>query len=155
MNGQLRENPVAELIREISLKKFSGRLQLQFEKVKVAVYFKSGALVYAATNLKSLRLSEYLLKSNLITDEELKYLGSQTKDIDLAKTLVAEKRISAAQAEQLQVRLIADVLRVALLWTDGTWEFDNRSHLGDALLSKSTSQISCWRPEEDFLRPSR
>ena len=136
MNGQLRENPVAELIREISLKKFSGRLQLQFEKVKVAVYFKSGALVYAATNLKSLRLSEYLLKSNLITAEELKYLGSQTKDIDLGKTLVAEKRISAAQAEQLQVRLIVDVLRVAMLWTDGTWEFDNRSHLGDGVAFK-------------------
>ena len=33
-------------------------------------------------------------------------------------------------------RLIADVLRVALLWTEGTWGFDNRSQLGDDVAFK-------------------
>ena len=47
MNGQLSEQPLAELIREISAKSLAGRLQLQHGRVKVVVYFDSGALLYA------------------------------------------------------------------------------------------------------------
>ncbi|HEV8370632.1 MAG TPA: DUF4388 domain-containing protein [Pyrinomonadaceae bacterium] len=129
MNGQLSENPVAELIRELSDKKLSGRLKLQLDKVKVAVYFESGSLIYAASNVSMLRLGEYLVASKLVTEEDLLYLGRYTKDIELARLLISEKRISASQAEQLQVKQVSDVLRLVLTWTVGSWEFDHRSHL--------------------------
>ena len=75
MNGQLSENPLAELIRELSAKKLSGRLQLQQDKIRVALYFHAGSLLYAACNLKTLRLAEYLLKNRLVTEEVLRYIG--------------------------------------------------------------------------------
>jgi curved DNA-binding protein CbpA len=131
MNGQVSEHPLPELIREVSHKKISGKLQLQNDKIIVVVYFQTGNLVYAACNVKSFRLTEYLLKANLLTAEDLLYLGKYAKDIDLVRTLIKEKRLTETQGEQIQCRQIADVLRLALLWTGGRWEFDNRSHLSE------------------------
>ena len=131
MNGQLSENPLAELIREISIKNLSGRLQLCREKVRVAIYFQSGVLTFAACNLPNLRLSAYLLKHKLVTEDDLLYLGKRTKDFDLARTLISENRITLRQTEQLQIKQVSDILRLSLLWTAGTWEFEGRSHLDE------------------------
>jgi curved DNA-binding protein CbpA len=131
MNGQLSENPLPELIRELSSKNLSGRLRLEFEKVKGVVYFKSGSVIYAACNVRSLRLGEYLVKHKLLSEDELLHLGARTSDFDLARTLISEKRFSRNQADEIMARQVSDVLRLALLWTEGTWEFDNRSHLSE------------------------
>ena len=129
MNGQLHENPCPELLREILIKKFSGRLKLEFNKIKVAIYFRSGTIHYAAGNVKTLRLGEYLIKSELVTAEDLRYLGSNIDDFNLAKTLISEKRLSQQQLEQQQLKQVSDVLGLALLWTEGSWDFDDHSHL--------------------------
>jgi curved DNA-binding protein CbpA len=129
VNGQLHENPCPELVREIIIKKFSGRLKLEFNKIKVAVYFRSGTVHYAASNVRTLRLGEYLIKSQLVTAEDLRYLGSNIDDFNLAKTLISEKWLSQAQLEQQQVKQASDVLRLVLLWTEGSWDFDDHSHL--------------------------
>ena len=44
MNGQLSEQPLAELIREISSRTLGGRLRLEHERVKVVAYFENGNL---------------------------------------------------------------------------------------------------------------
>uniref|UniRef100_UPI001C310B0D hypothetical protein n=1 Tax=Pantoea sp. GbtcB22 TaxID=2824767 RepID=UPI001C310B0D len=73
--------------------------------------------------------SEYLVKDQLITSEDLHYLGGNIDDFALAKTLVSEKRVSQAQVEQQQHLQVSDVLRLALLWSEGSWDFDHRPHL--------------------------
>ena len=133
MNGQLSEIPLIELIREISAKKISGKLQLQRDKLKVVVYFQSGEVTFSACNLPSLRLGSYFVKQNLISDDDLRYLGRKTGDFDLARTLVSEKKVSQEQVKQLQSKQVRDILLVALLWTDGTWAFDNRAHLNEEI----------------------
>src|SRR5262245_19962357 len=131
MNGQLSEHPLVELIREITAKRISGRLQLELEKVKVAVYFCSGSLTYAACNVKTFKLSTYLVQNNVITEDDLRYLGASIKDFDLLRTLISETRISETQAEELHARQVADILRLALQWTEGAWSFDPRAHLDE------------------------
>ena len=129
MNGQLSEQPLAELIREISSKSLSGRLRLEHERVKVVAYFENGQFVYAASNLRTLRLREYLKKSELATDQDLAQFNEQVSDTDLLKVLCAQKLLTPAAAEQIQARQVADVLRLALLWTEGSWDFEARSRL--------------------------
>src|SRR6185295_9374641 len=119
MNGQLSEQPLAELIREISSKSLSGRLRLENERVKVVAYFENGRFVYAASNLRTLRLREYLKKTELVTDT------------DLLKVLCAQKLLSPAAAEQVHTRQVADVLRLALSWTEGSWDLESRSRLDE------------------------
>ena len=129
MNGQLHENPLPELIREILIKKLSGRLKIENNKIKVAIYFRTSKLLYAASNVRTLRLAEYLVKSQILTRDDLKYIGHNIDDFQLAKLLITEKRTTPSQLEEQQLIQISDTLRLALAWTEGSWEFDHRSHL--------------------------
>ena len=133
MNGQLSEKPLVQLIREISSKSLSGRLQLEHSRVKVVAYFENGNFLYATTNLRTLRLREYLLKSNLVSENALAQFNDRVSDIDIVKVLCMQKFLTPAAAKQTQTKQASDVLRLALTWTDGTWDFDPRSHLKDTL----------------------
>jgi len=133
MNGQLSEQPLAELIREISAKSLSGRLRLEHERVHAVAYFEQGKFLYAAANVRTLRVREYLKKAEAVSDQDLAQFNDRVSDTDLLKVLCAQKLLSLATAEQIQTRLVADVLRLALLWTDGAWEFDSRSRLSEEL----------------------
>jgi curved DNA-binding protein CbpA len=130
MNGNLSENPLTELVREVSHKKISGRLQLQREKAKLAIYFQSGSLIFTACNLQDLRLGAYLVKHAYITADDLRSAGA-VKDFELARALVSSGRISKDQADELHRKLVEDIFRVGLLWIDATWEFDSLSQLNE------------------------
>lgn len=133
MNGQLSGQPLAELIREISAKSLSGRLSLEHDRVKVVTYFDNGNLLYAASNVRTLRLREYVKKSGLVAEPELARFNEALPDFELAKQLTAQKLLTADAADQLQTRQVADVLRMALVWTDGPWTLESRSRLNEPL----------------------
>ena len=131
MNGQLGEQPLAELIREISSKKFTGRLRLQHELIKAAIYFIDGQIIYAASNIKTFRLREYLRKAELVSAEVLYHVPNTESDLALARSLCKQKLLQANTADQVQARQVTDILRLALQWAEGTWEFDYRSRLNE------------------------
>jgi curved DNA-binding protein CbpA len=133
MKGTLNDQPLAELIREISSKKLSGSLRLEHERVRAAVYFESGRVIFAAANIRSLRLQEYLHKRALVSEKELARLGKDLSDLDLAAALCTGGLAERNQIDQLLAMMVADVLRVALLWTTGNWDFDERSRLGNPI----------------------
>lgn len=135
MTGQLSEQPLAELINEISAKSLAGKLQLEYDRIKVVIYFDNGELLYAAANLRTLRLREYLLKAG-INEAALARYGERRADLDLAKALLKDHLLTPASAEQIQTKQITDVLRVALLWTEGAWEFDERARLDEPMTLK-------------------
>ncbi len=129
MNGKLTDQPLAELIREIASKELSGALRLEHEQVKTAVYFERGRIVFAATNLRTLRLGVYLKKSGVISEKEFANLKTPGADLSLAASLCASGKLSQKSYDTLLNTLVSDVLRVALLWTEGTWELDERARL--------------------------
>lgn len=133
MNGQLSEHPLAELIREISAKTLSGRLRVQQNRMVVAAYFNEGSFLYAAANIRTLRLREYLAKLNLLSEQQLAGLGENRSDLQLAAALVAGNSVQATTIREIQLKQVADVLRLALLWIEGTWDFDHRSHLNEPI----------------------
>lgn len=130
MTGQLSEQPLAELIRELSVKSLAGKLQLEHDRVKVVIYFDNGELLYAAANLRTLRLREYLLKAG-IDEAALARYGERRADLELAKALVTDQLITPATGEQIQTKQVTDVLRLVLSWTEGIWEFDQRARLDE------------------------
>jgi len=133
MNGQLSEQPLAELIREISAKSLGGRLSLEHDRIKVVTYFDNGNFLYAACNLRTLRLREYIKKSALVPEADLARFNERLPDLELLKQLIAQNVLTRNAAEQLHSRQVADVVRVALVWTEGTWQLDARSHLNEQL----------------------
>ncbi len=129
MNGQLSEQPLAEIIQEISAKSHSGRLRLEHDRIKIAAWFDQGKFVYAACNLRDLRLRGYLLRGGVITAQQLDSFADNVPDLDLAKKLTANQLVAGTVLDQVHTKLVSDVLRVALSLKEGTWDFDSRSRL--------------------------
>src|ERR1051326_5509782 len=150
MNDQLSEHPLAELIHEISAKSLSGKLQLQHDRVKIVVYFEDGRLLYAASNARSLRLREYLLKAGIAEDALARY-DQRRPDLELVKALCADQVLPATHAEQIQTKQVTDVVRLALSWVEGTWDLDSRARLDDPpdLKLDTDSLLTPVEPKQD------
>ena len=131
--GKLTEQPLAELIREISIKALSGTLRLESERMQTAVYFDKGQLIYAASNLRTLRLREYLVKRGLVSEKDQAKLANGLPDLELAEALAKDGTLRQKDIEALLVILVSDILRVSLLWTEGTWDFNVRARLADSV----------------------
>ena len=127
MEGQLNEHPLAELISEILEKKFSGALRAERERVKAVVYFEAGELLYATSNLRSFRLTEYLKKRGL--DSDLLKSKNSLSDFALAEGLISRRLLTQPALDEMFAEQVSDVMRVLLLWTSGGWAFDGRSRL--------------------------
>jgi hypothetical protein len=132
MQGQLGEHPLAELIREVAASGQSGALRLSRERVKVAIYFDGGQLVFATSNLRTHRLREAVMRHGLPA-EQLERFPPQTSDDELASALVRSGQLNPETLAVIRGKQVSDVLMVALLWTDGTWEFDPRVRVADDL----------------------
>ncbi|HET7114234.1 MAG TPA: DUF4388 domain-containing protein [Pyrinomonadaceae bacterium] len=133
MKGQLRDRPLAQLIREISAKSQSGRLRLERERVKVAVYFSRGHFVYAACNVRTFRLRDYLQKGGVLSPEQLARFDEGVPDLELVQALYRDNLLTRETVEQVQTQQVSDILRLALLWTDGVWDFDQRTQLDETV----------------------
>jgi len=133
MTIQLSEQSLAELIREISEKKSSGSLRLQHEQTRAVVYFEEGHVVYAASNVKSLRLTEYLRKYRLVDEKLLDAYGDKLPDLALATAIADKGLLGRAEIDASLRKVVTDALRLALLWTEGTADFDERARLNEPI----------------------
>ena len=136
MKGTLTDQPLAELIREISSRGFSGTLRIEHARAQTAIYFEGGEVVYAASNLRTLRLREYLKKRGILSEKERASQENNLSDLGLAAALRATGKLSQKEMDSLLTILVADILRVALLWTEGAWDFDARARLNDPVRVK-------------------
>src|SRR5437899_1977388 len=118
MNGQLSKNPLAELIREISVAGLSGALRLERERVKVVIYFDQGHLYYATSNLRLHRLAEVLTRSGIISEQQFGVSErSKSNDAELEAQLEQRGIVSPETLNRARSMQTADILRTALLWT--------------------------------------
>jgi len=125
MVGELSEYPLAELIREIGQDELSGALRVSRQPAKIAIYFDSGRVVFAASNLRKHRLREFLKQGGL-SEAQLAEFASAASDEALAAAVVNRGVLTAADLQYTRAAIVQDALRVALLWPDGNWAFDQR-----------------------------
>jgi len=131
MEGQLIKHPLAELIREIADAQLSGALRLSRGRVKAAVYFQDGALIFASSNLRAHRLAEFLRRNNILSESQFAALPQTAPDDEVAATLAKHGILSSNSLDRIRGNQVSEVLRLALLWTEGTWRFDSRVRLAD------------------------
>jgi hypothetical protein len=136
MMGQLYEHPLAELIREISAATLSGALRLEHEIARVVVYFENGEVVYAASNLRAYRLAECLRRWRVVSDTQLAAVGEHASDMKLVYALSAAGALNRQAIGELLARQASEVMRPALLWTGGAWNFDPRVRLTEDIKGK-------------------
>lgn len=130
-SGQLSDFPLAELIRETSQAGFTGAFRLSRERMKTVLYFEAGSGVFAASNLRMHRLSECIRRYQIATQQQIESVGQFPNDAELAVALLKAGVLSSDLMNECLCRQMADVMRPALLWTDGDWTFDVRVRLAD------------------------
>ena len=133
MNGQLSHEPLAKLIRDISAKSQSGCLRIEQDRIRIAAYFYKGHLVYAACNLRDLRLRSHLQRTSLLSPEQLARFDENLPDIELAKNLCNANVLTHGEVEEAQMKQVSDIVRFALTLSDGSWTFDSRAHLNESV----------------------
>lgn len=155
MKGQLREHPLAELIREISITGLSGALRLTHERVKMIFYFESGEIIYALTNLRQYRLCECLRRWGYEAEAAQVSVYEQSSDLEIGAALVSYGVFNKLALEDLMGRQVAEMLRPALLWIDGGWDFESRVRLSDGARARFAVHnllLECARRlPEDFV----
>jgi curved DNA-binding protein CbpA len=132
MEGKLAEHPLAELIREIGASRLFGSLRLSRERARVSIYFEEGKLVFATSNLRAHRLRE-VARRNRLAATQFEDLPAKVSDDDFAAILMQSGQLNPEALLLLRGHQVSDVLRLALLWIEGKWEFDRRVRIAEDL----------------------
>ena len=154
---QLNDFPLAELLRELDQQKLSGAVRLEREPARAVVYIESGKPVFAASNIKELRLGEYLVRRELVSREQLARF-SKIADGALGKELLRQNILDSDTLEQASISLANDIVRVLLLWTAGSWEYDERARLAESYRSSidvPTLLLACARKMDSHFIATR
>ena len=101
-----------------------GALRLAHEKYKCLISFSGGEVFSATSNLRSQRLRECLLKWNMVSSEQVAAIDEGLSDLDFSNQALQLNVLNADALERALVRQAEDVLRPALLWTEGDWAYD-------------------------------
>ena len=137
MKGQLKEHPLAELLREIADRRLSGALRLSHERIKAIVYTEDGEVVAARSNLRAHRLDEALRRWKAVPEEKLSAaLQEGMTDVEMGTALISSGAVEEEAMLALWSRLCVEVLRPLLLWTDGEWMFEVRARLEEGFKTK-------------------
>lgn len=140
--GNLRANPLAELLTEISQNKLNGSLRLSNEAQKIAVYFDAGETVFAVSNARQHRLFERLLQAGKLTKEQLVIIPEFTNDLALNDFLQKNDLLEKQEVDQLFPAQILEIIKTALDWRTGEWTFSPLVRIkGDIRFSADTNNI--------------
>jgi len=124
--GNLAERPLGELICEIHETSSSGALRLSRDRAKTVIYFEDGEAVFAVSNIRAHRLSEFLKRSGLTSKEIVEDVPPTATDDDVLAQLITQGKINHEQVGTIRANQVADILRTVFLWTEGFWQFDPR-----------------------------
>ncbi len=129
LQGNFRVHPLAGLLTEISQAKLSGSLRLSCNDKKTIVYFDGGSLIYAVSNARAFRLSEYLLARNKITRQFLEENPNVSNDLEFAVLLHKKGVLPKPEIDAAFCGLIESLIVDVLGWAEGDWVFSPLSRL--------------------------
>lgn len=140
--GNLRINPLDELLVEVAQNAFSGSLRITNAREKIAVYFDTGETVFAASNARQHRLYEILLQTGKITRERLAVIPDYANDLALKENLLENNLLENKEVERLFSRQISEILKAALAWREADWTFSPLVRVkGDIRFSVDTPNL--------------
>ncbi len=127
MQGQLGEKLVTDLVREIAQKNLSGLLRITRGKTIKAIFFESGAPVFAISNLSNEQIEHKLMAGNLATAGQIEEARARAgKPHRLASSLVEMGVISEPDMRELVRVHLMEIILSLFEWTQGDYAFDTR-----------------------------
>ncbi len=134
LKGDFHSHPFAELLVEIVQAKLSGSLRLSRAKEKAIIYFRDGAVVYAVSNSRELRLFSILLNRRKIDQKTLARVADFANDLELAAALEQKKIFGKEQIDDFVALQIESIIVDALTWPFGDWLFSPLTRLREDMI---------------------
>ncbi|QSQ14896.1 response regulator [Myxococcus landrumensis] len=123
--GNLRDTSVARLLNAYYESRHHGELKLQQGSILKVVYFESGHIVYAASNLANERFGRFCVRRGVLTEERLAEVAAFAKSEGL-RTGEAMIRRGVLDAERRKLLLedqVRELLWATFTWTEGAYGF--------------------------------
>jgi tetratricopeptide (TPR) repeat protein len=129
MLTDLAATPIAEPLRQLSIERRSGDLQVQSGRAVKTIFFDGGRAIFAASNLKKDRLGESLVAQGRITAEEYRqaeaYLKNDRK-LRIGDALVGTGLVQKGEIGRLVARQVNRILLSTFAFSDGLASFEER-----------------------------
>jgi tetratricopeptide (TPR) repeat protein len=125
----LGTTPIAETFRALAGSRSSGDLQVQSGKAVKTIFFDSGRIVFAASNLRKDRLGEALVALGQITDEQFSQasalLGGERKR-RFGEALIQAGIMDKTELGRSVARQVNRIVLSVFPFADGVATFDER-----------------------------
>jgi serine/threonine protein kinase/curved DNA-binding protein CbpA len=145
LQGKLSDTAAAELIREVYSSRNTGILHFEHEGIAKRVYFKTGNVVFANSDLNDDRLGELLIRTGEIdraafdrATEKMQKTGRR-----FGTTLIELGHLSPEKLASLVRRQVEEIIYSVFSWDSGAYgfEFLERPVEEDIIVNLSTAEL--------------
>ncbi|NOK00870.1 MULTISPECIES: response regulator [Myxococcus] len=125
LGGVLGDATVARLLNAYYEARHHGELKLQQGQVLKVVYFESGRVVYAASNLAAERFGRFCIRQGVLPEVRLAEVTAFAKEHGLrtGEAMLRMGLMDAAQREQLLVEQVKEIIWSTFTWKEGGYGF--------------------------------
>ncbi|KAF0249025.1 MAG: Zn finger domain-containing DnaJ-class molecular chaperone [bacterium] len=144
MRGELSQDCLPDVLRQLYLERRSGCLRLTQDHTRKEVFFELGAMIFASSNRREDRIGESMLRHSTITQEQFDQTQAQMgRGKRFGKILVDLKIISERDLIANVTFQILDIIYSIFNWTTGHYEFYevDKTISEDLKLELSTASI--------------
>ncbi len=122
--GTIAQVPVWEIASSLLQERATGMLALQQGAHRKVLYFQSGQVVFARSNVFDERLGEMLLREGRIGYRELVDAAQRIRPgYRLGKVLVEHRILTPDELVRAVIRQVRHIVYDAFAWRDGEWSF--------------------------------
>lgn len=133
IEGNFLTHPFAELLVEIGAARLTGSLRASDKERKCVIYFKSGRVVFAASNAREARLFARLLSTGRLAKDDLAKIPNFQNDFELTGFLLDTGFLSETDRDRLFSEQVASIITHVLTWPEGAWTFSSLARVKDGL----------------------
>lgn len=125
LGGDLKDTSVPRLLNAYYEARHHGELKLKQGTVQKVVYFESGRIVYAASNLAPERFGRFCVKRAVLTEARLAEVAALAKAQNLrtGDAMVRMGILDAARRRSLLEEQVKEVIWSTFAWTEGAYGF--------------------------------
>jgi curved DNA-binding protein CbpA len=123
LDGDLSAYPLAELLAEIEEAELDGSMRLSRGGSKAMIYFRAGAVVYAASNAREHRLLHILVDLGKIGRDPAATLPKCTNDIEFADALCRGNILPRNVVDDAVIAQIDKIIVDVMSWPEGEFHF--------------------------------
>ncbi|XXF80766.1 response regulator [Myxococcaceae bacterium GXIMD 01537] len=126
LEGTIKEGTVPRLLNAYYEARHHGELKLKQGTVLKVVYFESGRVVYAASNLANERFARFCIRRGVVPESAVPELTRLTKEgLRTGEALLQLGLITAEQRRQLIEEQVKELIGSTFGWSDGAYGFSS------------------------------